>query len=68
MTPQQKAVELIEMFLPLVESFSEQQQLENAKKCALITSIQVYRYCEEHKDEFWEQVREEIRNHDTTTN
>jgi hypothetical protein len=42
MNPIEKAKELIEQFIPLVESFSEQQRIENAKKCALIVAQHVF--------------------------
>lgn len=41
-TEEQKAKELIEKFMPLVESFSEQQRIENAKKCAIIAVDEVF--------------------------
>jgi hypothetical protein len=36
MTPKEKSIELLDKYLPYVEAFSETQQLDNAKKCALI--------------------------------
>lgn len=35
-SPKQKAKELFEKFLPYVEAFSSEQQIENAKEAAII--------------------------------
>jgi hypothetical protein len=44
MKPIENAKELIEKFMPLVESFSEQQRIENTKKCALIAVDEIWNY------------------------
>lgn len=37
MTPKEKAKELFDKYFEFVEAFSAQNQIENAKQCALIT-------------------------------
>jgi hypothetical protein len=65
---EQKAKELIEKFMPLVESFSEQQRIENAKKCAIIAvdeMIQQFtnKCCESANVRYCKEVKTEIENY-----
>jgi hypothetical protein len=61
MNPIEKAKELIEQFIPLVESFSEQQRIENAKKCALIVAQHVFNSCVYEENYYWLEIIEEIQ-------
>ena len=44
MTPKEKAQELVNKHFDFVEAWSESNQLENAKKCALITADEMLEY------------------------
>ena len=44
MNPGEKAKQIIDKFLPLVEAFTEIGRLENAKKCALIAVDEIWNY------------------------
>ena len=64
MTPKEKAKELLIKFLYYVESFSFEQQNENAKQCALISvdeilSMKIVRK-DDLTDEYWKEVKNEI--------
>ena len=66
MTPKEKAKELLIKFLYYVESFSFEQQNENAKQCALISvdeilSMKIVRK-DDLTDEYWKEVKNEIEN------
>jgi hypothetical protein len=63
MTAEQKAKELIEQFMPLVESFSYQQRIENAKKCALIVAKSVFHSCVSEEDNYWLEVIDILRSY-----
>ena len=72
MTPKEKAKELLIKFLYYVESFSFEQQNENAKQCVLIAvdeilkefnSDELYSSGENNINDFrtyWQEVKEEI--------
>ena len=72
MTPKEKAKELLIKFLYYVESFSSEQQNENAKQCALISVDEILNSNPSYDDyggngwiiidnsEYWEQVKVEI--------
>ena len=71
MRPQEKAKELVDMYLQYVEAFSCKQQDENAKQCALIAVDEILKLdvfdCNEdwsNEDgdtrEYWEEVKQEI--------
>jgi len=60
---EQKAKELIEKFMPLVESFSEQQRIENAKKCALIVAQHVFNSCVDEEDYYWLEIIDILRSY-----
>lgn len=75
MNPGEKAKQIIDKFLPLVEAFTEIGRLENAKKCALIA---VDELIESHLvlstthdlkpsircKRYWQEVKQEIQNYE----
>lgn len=79
MTPQEKAEELVNKFRPmmycyvgsemLTNTFNEQEQIRNAKQCALICVEPMIYFIESHNNEwygwaedleFWQEVQHEI--------
>lgn len=74
MNPGEKAKQIIDKFLPLVEAFTEVGRLENAKKCALIAvdeilnaretvNVHINQHCESNLFDFmhyWQEVKQEI--------
>ena len=73
----EKAKELIDKFLPLVEAFTEIGRLENAKKCALIAVdemlTELYKIGKKNLPfdfyphtniEYWQEVKQEIKNYE----
>lgn len=65
MTPQEKAKELYEAYLPLVQRWDDFKAVsikkENAKQCASMTCDEVLGYMGADRGyEFWSQVKEEI--------
>ena len=62
MTPKEKAKNLVDKFMPLVEAYSSQGQVDNAKQCALIAVDEIpgiiYANME---DNYWQQVKQEIK-------
>jgi len=60
MNPGEKAKQIIDKFLPLVEAFTEVGRLENAKKCALIAVDECLNTCVECSIYFWQEVKQEI--------
>lgn len=68
MTPKEKAKELFDKHFEFVEALSVQNQIENAKQCALITvdeiikpSFHGYIYINSIGN-YWEEVKQEIKN------
>ena len=69
MTPQEKAKNLVNKHFDYVEAWSESNQIENAKKCALITvdeilDIAYWEYMEsrgEQEKKYWNEVKTEIK-------
>ena len=76
MNPREKAKQIIDKYIPLVESFTEIGRLENAKKCALITVDEMIDYLNHiilqeygHKkidigQSYWQEVKQEIQNYE----
>lgn len=69
MTPKEKAKELFDKHFEFVEALSAQNQIENAKQCALITVdeiIQAIRYTDAKSDlgyvGYLQEVKKEIEN------
>ena len=64
MIPKEKAKELLIKFLYYVESFSFEQQNENAKQCALISVDEIINECGDRflfsKCDYWQEVKNEI--------
>ena len=64
MIPKEKAKELLIKFLYYVESFSLEQQNENAKQCALISVDEIINECGDRflfsKCDYWQGVKNEI--------
>lgn len=74
MTPNQKAVQLLDRFKFYVAGDTNEQELQCTKQCALICVDEILAFMEsddlKHKDcswinstefRFWEQVKEEIK-------
>lgn len=66
MTAKEKAEYFIDSFSAYVEKetingYSPQTELENAKKCALITISELMANCfQQHHYEWWKEVKEEL--------
>ena len=66
MTPQEKATNLVNKHFDYVEAWSESNQLENAKQCALITVNEIQIYLDEVMlpnpfDQYLDEVKTEIK-------
>ena len=59
MTPKEKATELVNKHFDFVEAWSESNQLENAKQCALITVNEIL--SDVITSTFWNEVKTEIK-------
>lgn len=69
MNPGEKAKQIIDKFLPLVEAFTEVGRLENAKKCALIAVDEIIDYLVSNLITgtlmaYWQEVKQEIQNYE----
>jgi hypothetical protein len=67
MTPKEKAKELVYKHFEFVEAWSESNQIENAKQCALITVDEIINQCWDYREidleasyNYWDGVRQEI--------
>ena len=61
MTPKEKAQELFDKHFEFVEALSAQNQIDNAKECALITVDEIYKNnTDESKNDYWIEVKNEI--------
>jgi hypothetical protein len=62
MTPQEEAKQLFDQYLYYVETISETQQTENAKKCALICVCEILSVIWDNPDLmfYYERVKQEI--------
>ena len=61
MTPKEKAQELFDKHFEFVEALSAQNQIDNAKQCALITVYEIYKNnTDESKNNYWIEVKNEI--------
>ena len=58
MTPKEKAKELFDKHFEFVEALSASNQIENAKKCALITVNEILNYIPQT---YWFEVETEIK-------
>ena len=58
MTPKEKAKELFDKHFEFVEALSASNQIENAKKCALITVNEILNYIPQT---YWFEVEKEIK-------
>ena len=58
MTPKEKAKDLFDKHFDYVEAWSESNQIENAKKCALITVNEILNYIPQT---YWFEVETEIK-------
>lgn len=61
MTPKEKAKELFDLHFEFVEAFSASNQIENAKKCALITVFEIIKNVDYLQVPYWNQVNTEIK-------
>ena len=59
MTPKEKATELVNKHFDFVEAWSESNQIENAKQCALITVNEIL--SDVITSTFWNEVKTEIK-------
>lgn len=66
MNPGEKAKQIIDKYLPLVEAFTEIGRLENAKKCALISVDEILKLqlIDGYDHEYWQEVKQEIQNYE----
>jgi hypothetical protein len=62
MTPKQKAEELFAKYAFLTISDMSDENFNQTKQCALIAVDEILDECLSLKEEFWEEVREEIEN------
>ena len=61
MNPKEKAQELFDKHFEFVEALSAQNQIDNAKQCALITVYEIYKNnTDESKNNYWIEVKNEI--------
>ena len=61
MNPKEKAQELFDKHFEFVEALSAQNQIDNAKQCALITVDEIYKNnTDESKNNYWIEVKNEI--------
>lgn len=66
----EKAKQIIDKFLPLVEAFTEIGRLENAKKCASIAVDEIISMQEQvnikfdYNIKYWQEVKQEIENYE----
>jgi hypothetical protein len=61
MNPKEKAQELFDKHFEFVEALSAQNQIDNAKQCALITVDEIYKNnTDESKNDYWIEVKHEI--------
>ena len=62
MNPKEKAQELFDKHFEFVEALSAQNQIDNAKQCALITVDEIYQNnTDESKNNYWIEVKNEIQ-------
>ena len=62
MTPKEKATELVNKHFDFVEAWSESNQIENAKKCALITVNEILPINSNPEAiKYWNEVKTEIK-------
>ena len=61
MTPKEKAKELFDKHFEFVEALSASNQIENAKKCALITVFEIIKNVDYLQVPYWNQVNTEIK-------
>jgi hypothetical protein len=63
MTPKEKAKELVYKFYPNVQwKLGQENCLDRAKQCALITIDEISKHCYEVMKPFWGEVKQEIEN------
>jgi len=65
MTPKEKAVQLIEIYVPVIRmKMGQEDVMQRAKQCALIAVEEVLTYSKAHGfiglTEFYEEVKQEI--------
>jgi hypothetical protein len=68
MTAKEKAKELFNNYFYYVEAITSNQQIENAKKCALIAVDEILRIYKENwniENYYWRDVKKEIENYET---
>lgn len=66
MNPGEKAKELVDKYIPLVEAFTEIGRLENAKKCALIAVDEMIWLSNLYSEsDYWQEVKQQIQNYET---
>jgi len=61
MTPKEKATELVNKHFDFVEAWSESNQIENAKKCALIKVFEIIEHVTYYQIDYWIEVETEIK-------
>ena len=68
MTPEKKAIELVDKFYLIEESQECDAWIDGylAKKCALIAVDELLEECRLERDWYWDRVKTEIENYDTT--
>ena len=66
MTPTEKAKQLFDKFMPLVEAYSSDEQTANAKECCIILIDEVIDNIEDdyfmNEHYYWNEVKNEINN------
>jgi hypothetical protein len=66
MNSKDKAKELINEFYPFVQwKLGQEDCLDRAKKCALVTVNELLKNCYEVMKPFWQEVKQEIESYDT---
>lgn len=65
MTPKEKAKQLFDKFMPLVEAYSSDGQQDNAKECVMLLIEQIetitYHYPPDYMlTTYWQEVKQEI--------
>ena len=68
MTPKEEAKNLVDKFMQLVDAYSSQGQVDNAKECALIAVDEMIKQCWDYRDldlqksyDYGQQVKQEIQ-------
>jgi hypothetical protein len=60
MTPEEKAQELFNEYLPLFESYTETIRKLCAKECVIICVNEIVLHCNQYEWEYWDLVKKEL--------